>query len=242
MRKIFFLLLCAATSVFAFTQGKTIYESSLLAPKPGMAKGFETALKNHTQKYHGTDKMYVFQIVSGPNYGMYQLVQGPYSWASLDSLKLGDGHDMDFDANIAAKTESTTGSSYVQFRPELSHGASNVTIEKSKVITLDIKPGGMDSVLMMLKKMKEAMDKANDKRIYSVYTKMLEGSSPQVILVFRYPNGWAEQETGYYPTMKNVFTTAYSDSDWNTWIRIIGANVEKNQTQLRIYRKDLSSQ
>ena len=242
MKKLFLMLSCMAASLFVLSQGRTIYISSMLSAKPGQQKTLETAIKNHTQKFHGKDKMRVFQIMSGPGDGMYQLVQGPYTWAALDSLKLGDAHDLDFDTNISTKTETLTGSTYSQLRPDLSHGSMNFSIEKSRVVILDVKRGRMDSAIAMIKKLKDAMDKTNDKRDFTVYTKMLSGTSPQIVLIYRYKDGWAEQEDGNYQSMKNMITSAYSESDWVDWLRMADANIEKQEVFLRVYRKDISSQ
>jgi hypothetical protein len=241
MKKFFFVLSCLTASLFVLSQGRTIYISSMLSAKPGQQKVLETAIKSHTHTFHGKDKMRVFQIMSGPNDGMYQLVQGAYTWAALDSLKLGDAHDLDFDVNIATKTQTLTGSTYSQLRPDLSHGSMDFTIEKSRVVILDIKRGRMDSAITMIKKLKDAMDKTNDKRDMTVYTKMLSGTSPQIVLIYRYKNGWTDQEDGNYQTMKNMITAAYSENDWNDWLRMGDANVEKQEAFLRVYRKDLSS-
>ena len=230
-----------AASLFALSQGRTIYISSMLSAKPGQQKALETAIKNHTHTFHGKDKMRVFQIMSGPDDGMYQLVQGAYTWAALDSLKLGDAHDLDFDGNIATKTQTLTGSTYSQLRPDLSHGSMDFNIEKSRVVILDVKRGRMDSAIAMIKKLKDAMDKTNDKRDLTVYTKMLSGTSPQIALIYRYKNGWADQEDGNYQGMKAMFTNAFSESDWNDWLRMASANIEKQEVFLRVYRKDLSS-
>ena len=241
MKKNVLLLAFMAVGLLCFSQGRSIYISSMLSPKPGQQKALETAIKNHTQKFHGKDKMRVFQIQSGPDDGMYQLVQGAYTWAALDSLKLGDAHDIDFDTNIATKTLMQTGSSYSQLHPELSHGSMDFNIEKSRVVILDVRRGRMDSTIAMIKMLKDAMDKTNDKRDMTVYTKMLSGTSPQVVLIYRYKNGWAEQEDGNYQTMKNMITTAFSDAGWANWMRMGDANIEKQEVFLRIYRKDLSS-
>jgi hypothetical protein len=240
-RKMFLWLFSTAFISVCFSQGKTLYVSSMLLPKQGQGKMLETAIMNHTQKYHGTDKMRVFEIISGNNTGMYQLVQGPYSWGALDSLKLGDAHDLDFDTNIATKTNALTGESFVRLRPELSYGSMDVTIEKSRIAIWDVKRGRMDSVTIILQKLKDAMVKTSDMRNMTVYTKMMAGTALQVYLVYRFKNGWTDMEQGKFPSFKDMFIKASSEADWNEWTRMFDDNIEKIETHLRVYRKDISS-
>ncbi len=234
-------LFSTALASVCLSQGRTIYVSSMVKPKTGQTKMVETAIMNHTQKYHGTDKMRIFEIVSGDNTGMYQLVQGPYAWSSLDSLKMGDAHDLDFDNTIAAKCESLTGENFVRLHPELSYGSTDFTIEKSRVVILDVKQGYMDSVKAVLQTLKQAMEKTKDGRNMTVYTKMLSGTAAQAILIYRFPNGWADMEEGKFSTFKDLLTKGGSEADWMAFQRLTKEGLDKTQTHLRVYRKDLSS-
>lgn len=242
MRKTILLLLFTGAACASFCQGRNLYASATLLPKTGQTKALENAIKSHTQKFHGTDRMRVYQFVSGPTEGKYQLVQGPYSWSALDSLKLGDVHDADWDGNISTKTDEVTGTSYSRLRPELSYGSQDMAIEKSTVTYLNIRRGRLDSALHAVKMLREVMVLNNDKRNMTVYTKMLAGTAPQIILVYRHKNGWVDMEEGFYGVFRTMMSKPGSPITWEEFNRLNDANIESQQVAMRVFRKDLSSQ
>ncbi len=66
MRKLLLVALVFATTL-AFSQGKTLFEISMVKPKTGQFSTFESSWKAHLAKFHnGDDKRTVYEILSGP--------------------------------------------------------------------------------------------------------------------------------------------------------------------------------
>jgi hypothetical protein len=242
MRKTIFLWLLMATGYFGFAQEKTLVQSLLLKPKTGMQPQFETSMKVHNQKFHtGGNKIYVFEIVSGEKTGFFQVAWPATSWAEMDNIKPNPAHSQDVQTTIAPKLEINEGMVFSRRADSLSHGDNDWSISKSQITFWHIKRGKMDQWLARLKKVKTAMDNANDPRNYTIYTKIMAGTDALVMLVSRYKNGWKEMEPGYYTPLKDVITSAYSAEEWNLQQKDYDECVESAETYLRVYRADLST-
>lgn len=242
MRKTIFFGLLMAASYFAFSQDKTLVHSILLKPKAGMKLQLENSIKAHNQKFHtGSDKVYVFEIISGEKMGTLQIAWPPTSWAEMDDMKPNPAHDQDVQNTIAPKVEVNEGMLFSRRVDSVSHGDNDWTIPKTQVTIWHIKRGKMDEWMARLRKIKMAFDNTNDPRNTTIYTKLMSGTDVQVILIARYKNGWKEMEPGYYTPLKDVLTKAYSADEWDIQLKAYNDCVESAETYLRVYRPDLSS-
>ncbi|MFC0774347.1 hypothetical protein [Terrimonas alba] len=242
MRKTIFLCLLIAGYYFAPGQEKTLVHSIMLKPKAGQALQFENNMKAHNQKFHGAnDKVFVFQIITGEKMGYYQVAWPPTSWAEMDNNKPNPVHDQDVQTKIQSLLQENDGMIFSRRVDSLSHGDNDWTIPKTQVTIWHIKPGKTDEWLARLRKFKLAFDNSNDQRNYTIYTKLMAGSDPQVILISRYRNGWKEMEPGFYTPLKDVLSKAYSAEEWGIHMKAYYDCVEKAETYLRVYRPDLSS-
>ena len=243
MRKTICFGLLFAASYFGFSQEKTLVHSILLKPKAGMKLQFENSMKAHNQKFHSSadNKVFVFEIITGEKMGTFQVAWPPTSWAEIDNMKPNPAHDQDVQNTIAAKVEENEGMMFSRRVDSLSHGDNDWTIPKTQVTIWHIKRGKLDEWLERVKKVKMAFDNTNDKRNNTIYTKLMAGTDQQVILISRYKNGWKEMEPGYYTSLKDVITKAYSAEEWDIQQKAFNDCVESTETYLRVYRADLSS-
>ena len=242
MRKTIFLWLLIAAGYFGFSQEKTLVHSLLLKPKAGMKLQFENSIKAHNQKFHSAaNKVFVFEIISGEKTGTFQVAWPPTSWAEMDNMKPNTAHDQDVQTTIAPKLEVNEGMIFSRRVDSVSHGDNDWTIPKTQVTTWHIKRGKTQDFLGWLKKIKMAFDNTNDPRNSTIYSKLMAGTDPQVILISRYKNGWKEMEQGYYTSLKDVYTKAYSAAEWDEYMKAFNEFVESTETYLRVYRADLSS-
>ncbi len=233
-------------SISGFSQSKTIYSSMIVTPKPDQALHFENSLKPHVTKFHGPDnRQVVFQIISGPNTGSYQVVEGPFSWSDMDKIPPSNAHFEDVQVNLAPKIEKNHGKVFAARIDSVSYGTAGIGVEKSRILFFTLKPGQLSTFLGLLSKLKDAVAKSGEtRRNAAVYVKLLEevaGSHPQVIIVRRFPNGWMEMEDGYIMSVKDMITKAYSADYWEEWLKATSGCVESTESFLRIYRADLSS-
>ncbi len=242
MRKTILLGLLMAAGYFGFSQEKTLVHSLLLKPKTGMKLQFENSMKVHNQKFHAADnKVYVFEIISGEKMGYFQVAWPPTSWAEMDNMKPNPLHEQDVQTTITSKVEENDGMMFSRRVDSVSHGDNDWTIPKTQVTIWHIKRGKIQEWLAWIKKIKIALDNTNDPRNATIYTKLMAGTDPQVILVSRYKNGWKEMEPGYYTPLKDIYTKAYSAAEWDEYMKAYDDLVESAETYLRVYRPDLSS-
>ena len=242
MRKTITTGLFMAIACTGFSQEKTLVHSIMLKPKVGEVAQFENSMKVHNQKFHGpADKVFVFQILTGEKMGYYQVAWPPSSWADMDNQKPNPAHEQDVQTTILSKLAENDGMIFSRRVDSLSHGDGDWTIAKTQVTIWHIKPGKMDAWMERLKKFKTAFDNSNDKRNYTIYTKLMAGTDQQVILISRYKNGWKEMEPGFYTPLKEVLIKAYSSEEWDVHMKAYYDCIDKAETYLRVYRPDLSS-
>lgn len=232
--------------LLSLSQGKNIYSSMIIVPKPDQALHLETSLKPHVAKFHGpNNRQIIFQIISGPNMGSYQVVEGPFSWEDMDMMPPSQAHFEDVQLNLAPKIAKNEGKTFAVRIDSLSYGITSPRVEKSRMNIFNIKPGQLNMVLGLLSKLKNAVAQTGStQRNATVYVKLLEdvaGSHPQIIVVRRFPTGWKEMEDGFVMSVKDIITQAYSASYWDEWLAAINASVESSESFLRIFRADLSS-
>lgn len=242
MRKTIFLSLLITAGFCCFGQEKTLVHSLILKPKAGMKMQFENSMKVHNQKFHtAANKVYVFEIISGEKMGSFQVAWPPTNWGEMDNMKPNPAHEQDIQATIVPKTDLNEGMLFSRRIDSLSHGDQDWSIPKTQVTIWHVKRGKLDTWLASLRKYKLAFDNSNDPRNYTIYTKIMAGTDPQVILISRYKNGWKEMEPGFYTTLKDVMTKAYSAEEWDMQQKAYDECIEKAEVYLRVFRPDLST-
>jgi hypothetical protein len=238
MKKLFaFLLFIPFCGI---TQEKNVINSQRLFPKIDKVAEFEKALTTHAQKYHTGDwKWRVFEIQSGPDFGGYQITEGPSTWEQVDSRgDLGKEHMNDWNKNVTIYLTDKASSSYGLFREDLS--TIQLTDYTNKIAITHIYPatGYGDKVEELLKKAKKAWALGN--QTVAVY----EGSSSgpaQFSLVYRYKQGLKERNKDFRKPMKERFNTANGEDSFDAYLDGIRKYVDKAWSELLFFREDLSS-
>jgi hypothetical protein len=244
MRKIFFLLLLAA-SLNSFSQGKTIYSVSYVKPKIGMTSAFETAWKAHVAKFHnGDDKRFVFEVLSGDMAGYYAFVEGPMSFSDMDVEKTGQaGHDMDYEKTVAPTLAEETGIDYYQYIDSLSINAT-VTADKSIVTFTHIKNGRMGDYRNELARAKAVVSKLNWPQNNYRYQKMNAGTNPVMVSVYNLKDGFKQLEADYFknvPNVRDAYIAMYGWDSWQKRLDLLADITVKTEVYMRKRRADLSS-
>lgn len=244
MRKIFFLLLLAAT-LNTFGQGKTIYSVSWVKPKIGMVTAFETAWKAHVAKFHnGDDKRTVFEITSGDRSGCYQFIEGPMSFADMDAEKANQSaHDLDYDKTVAPTLAEESGSYYYQYLDSLSFN-TDVLANKSVVTLTYIKGGKMGDYRDELKRAVDMNKKIGVPFNNNRYQQMAAGSAPQMASVYNLKDGFKQLEMDYFkdaPNFRDSYVKIYGIDAWEARIKLLDEIVLKTEVYWRKRRADLSS-
>jgi len=238
MRKL--LLTCMLIPLIGISQTKNVISSNRVFPKADKVLEFEKALTAHAQKYHTGDwKWRVFEIQSGPDFGGYQLVEGPNSWDQLDSRgNLGAEHNADWNKNIAVYLTDRTSNYYTVFQEELSTVQLTDFADKIEVNHVFQKPGYGPELREGIKKFKKVWEES--KQSVAVYTSSSSGQN-QYIIVTRYKQGLKERESGFFKPIKERYEAVNGEDSWDDYFDMLKTCVDKQWSELLFYRADLSS-
>jgi hypothetical protein len=238
MRKIF--LLCMLVPVLGISQTKNVVSANRVFPKVDKVLEFEKALTAHAQKYHtGEWKWRVFEIQSGPDFGGYQVVEGPNSWDQLDTRgNLGTEHNNDWNKSIAIYLTDRGSNTYSVFQEELSTVQLTEYSDKINIAHLFQKPGYGPELREGIKKFKKVWEAAGE--TVAVYQSNSSGPN-QYALVTRYKQGLKEKAIDFRKPMKERYEAVNGEDSWDDYYDMLKTCVESSWSELLFYRADLSS-
>lgn len=209
-------------------------------PKIDKILEFEKAINNHAQKYHSGDWAWkVFEIVSGPDAGGYQIVEGPNSWEQIDKRgDLGAAHLNDWNKNVAPLLTEKYSSTYVMFEEELSTVQLTDYSDKIAINHVFPKPGWGDQVEDLLKKIKKAWV-AGDQSV-AVYSSSSSGPF-QYVIVIRYKQGLKERDKGFRKPFKDRYETENGEGAYDKYTQSIREMTDNIWSEILFARTDLGS-
>ena len=173
-----------AAACYANGQGNTLYKVNQVMPKPGMSSAFEESWKQHMAKFHsGPDKRDVYEVVSGPDAGTFVIVQGPMSYAKMDTV-LPDAkeHSLDMEKNFSSKVEPLNNNMLVRWVDTLSY-RSDIKAELFLLTVTVVKDGKMAEYMAEARKVILLYSKLNAPFSFNTMVKQQAGSSPTIILI-----------------------------------------------------------
>lgn len=176
MKKLIFFLLTSFAVSFSFGQDKTKARVEIIKPKADMVGEFEKGLAAHIQKFHpkATDAVTIYLVSSGNHSGEYHFVQGPMSWADMETKQYSGEHSDDWTKNVAKYTLSTE-THYYTFQPDYSYNVSETDVEWSTVAFISLNGSTASTYQKMMKTRVEALGKAKDSRSYAIYSHSFSG-------------------------------------------------------------------
>lgn len=214
---------------------------------------FEAAYKQHIAKFHKTDKITVYEVMSGPTIGTYHLVNGPFSYADMDKERADAiTHGLDLDKSFFAYLENEHSTNY--FR-----------MDDSLLLHPDVQA---DNTIVTVTHLKNAMSSDyfdEQKRTYKVlhalkgkfwdnlnlrnYSQLWDGSDQVMVGVRTLKDGFKELERDYFgpmndgsPTFKDVYIKHYGTLDWDKREKMMDEAIVSREQYIRKKRNDLSSQ
>jgi hypothetical protein len=230
----------------AFGQGNTLYNVSMVMPKIGQAAAFEAAWKAHVAKFHqGDNKRTVYEILSGDHAGMYQLVDGPSSFADMDKENPKRvAHDLDYNTNVAPKLASESGSYVYRWVDTLSyHG--DVKADKYSTTVYNVKLNKMPELIAELKRSMAVNASINSPASSNVFLKQMAGSEPQMVFISNLKDGFKQLDNNYFPGLADKFKEAYikmySQAQWDKRLTLLSEITNSYETYISRRRDDLSS-
>ena len=245
MRKFLCMWLFIAAAFFANAQGRTLYKVNQLTPKPGMRTAFEDAWKTHMVKFHSsTDKRYVYEVQSGPDNGSYVIVQGPISYASMDSI-LPDvkEHSLDMEKSLSPDLAATSNL-LVRWVDTLSY-KGDVQAQLALLTVTVVKDGRLSDYTAEARKAVLLYTKLNSPFSFNTMIKQQAGSSPTVILIRNLKDGYKELDADYFHLaadwFKNAYIKEYGQADWDKRLKLMDEVVVNRTQRFEKFRPDLSS-
>ena len=255
MRKTFFLWLFIAAAFVVNGQGKTLYTVNFIKPKSGMRSAFEASWKTHLAKFHKTeDKRNVYEIMSGPDIGGYQIVEGPIAYADMDLEKPNaKEHGLDLEKSFYPMLEDKRMTATYRWDDTASFNG-NVKADKFLVTVTHVKSGLITETIRESRRGSLIQAKLNPNSPFSsnVYGQIWSGTDPVRVSVRNLKDGFKELENNYYgpnpnPLGPNAFRDAYiKDYGYDAWearkVLDNNANVVSREVYIMKFRKDLSSE
>ena len=235
-----------ALAFFANGQGKTLYRVNTVTPKPGMTAAFEDGWKSHVAKFHdGSDKRQVYEVVSGPDDGSYVIVDGPISYASMDTaMPTAHEHNMDMEKNLSPLVQPAIGDMLVRWVDTLSF-KGDVRAQLFLLTITVVKDGKMADYMAEARKAVLLYTKLNSPFSFDVLVKMQAGSSPTVVLIRNLKDGYKELDSDYFHLapdwFKKAYVKEYGQMDWDNRVKLMADDVVSRTQHFEKLRADLSS-
>ncbi len=196
-----------ATPSAAKPPEKDMISSYRIFVKDGHTQPFKAALTAHAQKFHTGDwRWRVGEIMSGPDGGGYQVVEGPTSWTALDDRgDLGAEHQADFEQKLLPHIARISPDTYAEFQSEL----SSVKMEQwsNKILSMHylVRAGKGPLAYDVMKRFKAIWDKRG--LHVAVWASRFSGPA-QYTVVFRLKRGWKDFDE------EGMSTRAAADALW----------------------------
>lgn len=253
MKKILVLMLMVIT-LAAYSQKNTLTTVNTVKPKKGQKMAFEAAYKQHIAKFHGaSEKLSVYEILSGQYQGYYHTVSSEQSFADFDQDRPdANAHSLDLDKTFFPLLEETMNATYV-FVDSLSIHSANSEAESFVVTIRHLKPG-----LEMGDYRRELARAAKINNVYKTpffenlrvnyFEQLWDGSDQVTVSVRVLKDGFKSLEQGYYPatpkgfpSFRDEYVKLYGHEAWDVRDKLLEDAVVKTEQYIMRLRKDLSS-
>ena len=239
-KKLKLLILGLLVTVLGISQAKNVISTQRVFPKIDKIAEFEKAIAAHAKKFHSGEQGWrVFSIESGPDFGGYQLTEGPTSWDALDTRgDLGAEHMADWNKNIAIYLTDRTTNSYSVFEESLSSVSLGDVSDKIQVTHVYPKIGKGAKVRSILKNLKAVW--AAEGASVAVYSSNASGPG-QFAIVTRFKQGLKEKAKGFRKPFKETYDGVYGEGAYDSYSEDVNRYAQEAWSELLFLRKDLSS-
>jgi hypothetical protein len=217
-----------------------VYETT---PKPGMTKQLEEGRKRHMdfhRKQNDTWTWSVWQVETGDSTGSYLSTSFGHSWQDLDAWeqKMGTADTADGAVNLSPYAASTTASIWMVMKEASRPPAGDNPPKLAQVNHFLLKPGSEQDFENDIRKITDAINKANWNTNYEWYSLQDGGEGPHYVLLI-YMNGWADL-AGPEPEFPAMLEKAVGRHDAEALMHSVYQTVKREWTETIRYRPDLS--
>jgi len=244
------LLLLAVTTLAAHSQKTSLTIVNTVKPKAGQKMAFEAAYKTHVAKFHkDTQKLNVYEILSGEYIGYYHLVNAESSFADLDKERPdATAHSLDLDKTFFPLLQENRNGTYrfmdsLSIHPDIDADKAIVNV---RYIKLSLEADYRKESARGVKVINNLTGKFWENLHVSVFEQLWDGSDPVVVNIRNLKDGFQSLETDFYGSTGTSFRDEYikqfGTADWDKRVKLLEDAVVKNETYIMKLRKDLSSQ
>jgi len=237
MKKILSLLILIP--FFGISQ-KNVISTNRVFAKVDKVLEFEKAVSAHYQKYHtGEWSARIFEIVSGPDAGGYQINEGPNNWETIDSRgNLGTEHNIDWYKNVAIYLTDRGSMDYSTFQDSISTTGLNDWADKISITHYFPRLGQGFQMYTFLEDLRPVW-KALGQSV-AVFASSSSGPT-QYAVVTRYPNGLKDKALSNNNKVKDTYEKIHGRFSYIRFTETMQNSVTEVWHEMLFYRKDLSS-
>lgn len=241
----------AMVAITAYSQKSDLTTVNTVRPKNGQKMAFEAAYKVHIAKFHKTvEKIYVYEILSGPDYGCYHLVQPGRSFADFDKPRTdATAHNVELDKNFYPFLQEAVNGTYRSVDSLSFH--NDIQAEKfvlsRRQLKLSLLGDYKKEIVKTIKVYNKIGDKFIDSLSLTVFEELWTGSNPILVTIRNLKDGFKSLETDYYGVLppnglKDAYIKEYGAEEWDKRVKLIEDVTVRNDVYIMKYRKDLSSE
>ncbi len=248
------LLLLMFSSLAVYAQKTDLSTVNTVKPKKGQKMAFEAAYKAHIAKFHkASENINVYEIMSGPNAGMYHLVNGGRSYADFDKERAdATAHSQDLDKTFFPYLEETVNATFriidsMSLRPEVVADKYVVNVRHmNQSLNLDDYRKEWVRTVAVQKELKTGFW---ENLSYATFEQLWDGSDQVIVSIRNLKDGFKSLEMNYFgetppgsPSFRDVYSKKYGNAAWDNRVKVLDKAVDKTDTYIMRLRKDLSSQ
>lgn len=240
MKKIILLALLLPTLAMAQSPPAVVLTSDRVWVKDGHMAAFKKALAAHVKEYHsGQWKWRVYEVISGPDTGAFQINEGPNGWTALEGRgDLSAAHTKHYETMILPHISKSAPTMFVTFDDKISTTQAGNWSNKAVLTHFYVKPGRSVANTNALKTNKAVWEKLG--RIVAVWRSWSSGQA-QVIVAARLKEGFKDfdNDTRQYGPAYDEVNGAGS---YDKYLEDVSRNVDSVIGEMIEYKPELSSQ
>ena len=206
------------------------FEVIFLLPKEEKTSEFIEKIKLHDSKFHnkvGEAKTSLRYISAGMKSGYYAWAEGPMQYSYVDSKGEIEGHQEDWDRNIAPLIKDEGGANYYSLATPISYTNDNLNYDANIVevvgFKISDKKGSQEKVNQTLYRWKKAFEKGDSSQEFRIfYPNLKDESEADIYIVWPHENmnsieTWSFEVNKY---IDEVYGEGASKEQWDTWNRL----------------------
>ncbi len=218
-----------------------IIRSNYFVPKAGHEDKLEKGLKDHTDRFHqsGEHAINTWQVVAGDRTGQYLRTTRHKDWADFDTHVDLPGDQAHWERAVAPHIGSIGGNVYWRLVPNLSYNPPQGPSKMFLVWYVQYKAGAWLTHRDALLKIIEARKENESTAQIATYAKAVGGEGRYY--AFLNPmDGWADMNPDGM-TLWETLVASYGEEEASSILGARSGAVERYESEVILFRKDLSS-